>query len=449
MRLIWKEMRECWLVHTLWLLLLVIFNLLMFKLLFREIYSQSELILVFIKPDLFIPGIFGLVVGGGVYNSELTKDRVFFAYSRPIVWWKLLIAKIIPGLFVILLAPVITFYIYEQFGMKNYHQYFPWNILLLNLGIIFINYFLYFILGVFGSPVFTGVTSGLFIVVITEIIAYLSFNIISGYLTENMNVIYAVITAFWLTNFGIIISGIILARKLAQLQFTGRLFLYLKIIGYTLITGLILIIISFYTPAIQKSASVSSQQMNLYKSDISPDAKYSIATYIKRKGDSTTAEIVIKVIDINTGIEKKFLDNKILDKYKIRKYQCAWLCNNLIDVISDEDNRQSTESFKGPSQRSIIYNINNGEIYPTQFGLLYSFSPDGKYIIKYCLQKPDGNNMTLAIFTFPKLRELKSFNYSKNIKILRWEDNNTLSYIDENGKYQELHLNQIVKEDKK
>jgi hypothetical protein len=333
--------------------------------------------------------------------------------------------------------------------MKNYHQYFPWNILLLNLGIIFINYFLYFILGVFGSPVFTGVTSGLFIVVITEIIAYLSFNIISGYLTENMNVIYAVITAFWLTNFGIIISGIILARKLAQLQFTGRLFLYLKIIGYTLITGLILIIISFYTPAIQKSASVSSQQMNLYKSDISPDAKYSIATYIKRKGDSTTAEIVIKVIDINTGIEKKFLDNKILDKYKIRKYQCAWLCNNLIDVISDEDNRQSTESFKGPSQRSIIYNINNGEIYPTQFGLLYSFSPDGKYIIKYCLQKPDGNNMTLAIFTFPKLRELKSFNYSKNIKILRWEDNNTLSYIDENGKYQELHLNQIVKEDKK
>jgi hypothetical protein len=88
-------------------------------------------------------------------------------------------------------------------------------------------------------------------------------------------------------------------------------------------------------------------------------------------------------------------------------------------------------------------------MYPTQFGLLYSFSPDGKYIIKYCLQKPDGNNMTLAIFTFPKLRELKSFNYSKNIKILRWEDNNTLSYIDENGKYQELHLNQIVKEDKK
>jgi len=57
---------------------------------------------------MLLPTALALLAGLGAYGSELTGGRAHFLYSRALSWKQVLLAKLLPGLSVLVAAPLIT-----------------------------------------------------------------------------------------------------------------------------------------------------------------------------------------------------------------------------------------------------------------------------------------------------------------------------------------------------
>lgn len=444
MRLIWKEMRERWLLHILWILSMLIVLMIDYK---SYISGSNHLY----DNDIFVlPIIIALFIGGSAYKSELTGDRILFAYSRPIAWWKLLIAKIIPGTIAVLITPIILFILYYQFFNDCYSNYISWHSVINNLLIVFSIYFAFYLVGISSSTVLGGILGGLFTIIASYIIIILFAAITYEFISDAQSTNKILFTAFVSVNIGIIISGIILARYNAKLKRSERISRFCIIFAFFVITGFIVGIVRNKPEKYQDTRNVN---WYIFETNFSPDLKYISATYSKYNEFTHETMLKNQIIDIQNGKIMNFPIDADLKKYGFKNYNHYWMSNNIIYISESRINAVKDIS-------PIIYNMKENKIYPTILlnYMLEDFSPDEKFVLgniytniktrkKRHVKRPSFRLM--SVFTFPEMRETASFKYKLYKRQPDWKDNNTVSFIDENGKYQELHLNQIVKEDKK
>lgn len=122
-RLLWKEWHERALWLTLWVLAVVVTTALGKG---QSICGYSDMMSIWSAYALTFPFLAGL----SAYGSELKGERVYFLYSRALSWKQVLAAKIIPGIVVALLAPLLGVLAVLLFIPAQYHPFMtPTNLL--------------------------------------------------------------------------------------------------------------------------------------------------------------------------------------------------------------------------------------------------------------------------------------------------------------------------------
>lgn len=114
-RLLWKELCErawwlgCWALATLGVAF------------FDGQWWHAQGVLI--TPWLALPFVLALVVGTGAYASELGGGRAPFLYARPVRWQAVLGAKVLVGMAVIVIMPLLAGILYWRFGPEVHCSY--------------------------------------------------------------------------------------------------------------------------------------------------------------------------------------------------------------------------------------------------------------------------------------------------------------------------------------
>ncbi len=433
-RLIWKEMRERWVMHMVWAAGIITIMLIAYSKYFFGVSDYYEDV-----DPAYIILVLAAFTGGSAYASELSQNRVGFAFSRPIPWWKLMIAKLIPGLVVAVLSPIIAFTIFYLSINHDYHPYLiSSNVIPGIWGIIWPNA-LVFTICFFSSSVLPGFASGfLTTIIIFMPLSGISYLIINGlkYYPKNDG-IQLCMTGGAIAGF--IAGGILLSKFFAKMDIPGR-FLKLGIIvvifyfaGIT--TG---VFYGYYGPF--KNIDIKpadSRLVDIPGTDFyfSPYGKYATVY-----NPINNIEHSIDVIDCNTGTTIKLISDEIRKQYLYH----IWLSDDMIKIstANGKKNNYLPNEYLHQISRNITvltdgsYNVEN-------------VSHDSKYILvqnrNIRLKEKIFNNekiqpVELTILSFPEMKKVTTIKCDYMGKRAEWQDDNSLIYDDDEGKRQRLLL---------
>ena len=69
-----------------------------------------------------LPLLLALLLGAGAYASELTGERATFVFSRPVAWWRMLLAKLIFAAAIIIGATLLAALFYRLAAPAPYRH---------------------------------------------------------------------------------------------------------------------------------------------------------------------------------------------------------------------------------------------------------------------------------------------------------------------------------------
>lgn len=159
--LLWKELRE----KRLWLVPLVISTaglvLLGYGYTFcGDMYSYT--------PLMGVSVLLALLMGTGTYSRESSGNTADFLYSRPVSWKKILLAKLVVGVGIILTAAVVAAIVYRVTVPGPYVQFATAGALLRGVGIAVLVMAVPYLLASFTSMVLPGMIGAILMLVIVS-----------------------------------------------------------------------------------------------------------------------------------------------------------------------------------------------------------------------------------------------------------------------------------------
>ncbi len=443
MRLLWKEIRERGWAHLIWALAIIFVTVFRpatsffgQKLLFR-LYSDVAVIA--------LPAFLALIAGSCAYNSELVKDRASFVFARPVAWWMMLLAKIIPGIIVLLITPLISVSLYYAFGPEVYRSYMTANNVISGIWQIIWPSALVYLLSCLCAPVLSGYAGGAFTIGAVGIISSIVSGILLVILPDRCFTYFTnneIMSANIAIVFGALAGGIILTRFAVRLDVRERMLRFLRIIAMLLAIGLLigcLIPDDWRIPSPETAPQTTHKASDLEVVDwsASPGGKNALVRYGVHHGSNGSSIEKSQIIDLTSG-------NVVMPyPQELLKQGFFFWGSDDIGYISHwiDDDIKLVNIFQISSNKQIKMTIKRWDS--------ISFSLDSKYLLLHrypinsigeVIDSSKGKQVTTC-FSFPEMKEITTFgmNYHNRVGV-HWLDENTFAYLDTNNKPQTIKL---------
>jgi len=178
-RLGWKELRErrLWLLG--WAAGILIFSLYGRGQVFCGEPTGSEYI-----PWLLLPLAMGMAVGAGAYSAESLPERARFLFAHPVRWQQVLLVKLLLGLAVAVIVPLLAALIFRLAGPEPYRHLVTAGTVLTGAWPVTTALMLGYLLGLACSTMLPGAVGGILMLALF-VMLWTGYAVLLEYLNEN------------------------------------------------------------------------------------------------------------------------------------------------------------------------------------------------------------------------------------------------------------------------
>jgi len=180
-RLCWKELRErrLWLLG--WAVGILIVSLFVGGQSFCGEPTGGEQYI----PWLLLPMLLGLAVGAGAYSSESLPERARFLFAHPVRWQQVLLVKVLLGLAVAVIVPLLAALIFRVAGPAPYRHLVTIATVLAGAWPVMSALMIGYLLGLACSPMLPGAAGGALAVALFIMLWFACMSLLESY-TRNL-----------------------------------------------------------------------------------------------------------------------------------------------------------------------------------------------------------------------------------------------------------------------
>lgn len=446
MRLLWKEMRERGWIFALWALAIICLTVFRPTTSFYGGWRYSD----FNLWPIMIPSAFALLAGSSSYSSELAKDRAPFIFMRPISWWKMWLAKLIPGIVVLVAAPLISLLICYIFGPACYRPLITAANVIIGTGMVILQGLCLYLLGFFCAPIVSSYAGGIVTIAAVGTIWAALRTLLGSLNWKEMNVMYSIevaVTVF--ICIAVLVGGVIVARYSVRLDFQERALRYLRVFALCMALG---IVFGVAVP-LDRSGNYLYNKMtdymvtklelnneNKFQYELSPSGRYALVGQYIRVSPDKDVSAKLRIIDLTTGQKTATLN------IDVPHLDSRMLSDNLIYTRQQYTELNIPGSGTSKRYQNTIYQISTGNTIeiPSMYVDTASFAADEKHYFKITRstlpgEKNKNTHIMLTCYSFPEVHEITTVEIG-GFQYAHWLDNNTIVYLDKVKKRQTIRV---------
>lgn len=220
-----------------------------------------------------LPFLLSLLVGAGAYSSELTGERATFAYSRPISWKKMLLAKSLFGITIAVGSCVLAAVGYRLFCPPQYLPFATFSRLAQGVGTMSLFMCSAYLGGLLCSVVLPGVSGGILVAIASLLLWSGIEAVVVGSRTRSEDSIDMLMN--WLT-YGQVLGTV--AAATVVMRFGLTLSTRARVVRFSIVVLTALLSASILAVTIPNDWTARSFVRKDYQwSSVSPSGKYAFA----------------------------------------------------------------------------------------------------------------------------------------------------------------------------
>lgn len=394
-RLIWKELYE----KRIWWLLLLISTAGTIFLGTGYMFIGDDM-----SPWISISFVIALLMGASSHASELNDNTTDFLFSRPIRWWKVLLAKLIVGISLLIITILATAVIFRFFCPAPYVRLLTPTVFLIGIGRSVLYIGSVYLLGFFTSAVLPGTLGSLLVFIVAVLFLGIESMIQNYYHAQPLNN-----WRIYMWALGGVVATISTVRFGLTLPLKRRLSRWATVFTCITLVGVPLAYVRNIDPFSIK------RTMNYF--DIGPNARYMISQRILFS-------------EVNQRYENNFSIIKMPDKssgkvpsldMRIGEQGIWWLKNDTFAALNPNKLYIGKIGKSGNADIKSLTITGN----PQRSASMIP-SPDCRYLL---LSIPDNNDTRLVVVDMNEQR-LQELTAPSTIIWAWWQSNEQIGYLD-------------------